>query len=192
MTEAASRDEMVRAAARGEHWALEQLFTSSWPVLLDYYRALGWSDMAEELAMNVWAGLLDGGLRRARSESEQEFRQLLFTIARRRLVDHQRRGLRSRAVCTPAGLVREPVAVGTSDDPAEVVGGQLQARDAVRFLRDVLPAAQAEVVMLRVRGFKVEEVATTVGRSPKAVSMLYRRALRRLGAVLSSREAGGE
>lgn len=170
---------------------MEQIFTSYWPVLLNYYRSVGWSDVAEELAMDVWAGLLDGGLRRARCRSEREFRLLLFTIARRRLIDHQRRGLRRRVASGQPESVMGPVAVGAGDDPAVVVGRDLQSADAVRFLREVLPEAQAEVVLLRVvGGFRADEVATTVGRSPKAVSMLYRRALRRLGEVLSSSEAG--
>ena len=120
-------DEVVRAARRGERWALESLFTSYWPVLLDYYRAWGWGNAAEELAMTVWVGLLDGGLARLEGESEQALRRFLFTVARRRLIDHHRRGLRRQTaprVPEPAG---EPVAYGDRGDPAEVVGERLDS-----------------------------------------------------------------
>jgi RNA polymerase sigma-70 factor (ECF subfamily) len=85
----------------------------------------------------------------------------------------------------------DPVASGVGSDPAVVVGERFETADVVRCLREWLSDAQAEVVLLRVMvGLSVDEVAITVGRSPKAVSMLHRRALERLGEVLSSREGG--
>lgn len=178
-------DDVVVAATRGEHWALERLFVRYWPDLLGFFRGRGWGHVAEELAMSVWAALLDGALDRSRSRSEHDFRRLLFTVARRRLVDHlRRRMLVFRGAPTRAG---EPVATGPGDDPeAHVIDG-LSAEDAVRWVHDVLPLAQAEVVVLRViTGLRIDEIAAIVGRSPKAVSMLHRRAVRRLAEVLAS------
>lgn len=177
-------DDVVVAAARGEHWALESLFVRYWPDLLGFFRGRGGGHVAEELAMNVWAALLDGALRRSRSRSEHDFRRLLFTVARRRLVDHLRlRMLALRGVLASNG---ELVAARPGDDPeAHVIEG-LSSEDVVRWVHDVLPLAQAEVVVLRVlSGLRIDEVAAMVGRSPKAVSMLYRRGIRRLGEVLA-------
>lgn len=183
-------DEAVRAAAHGEHRAQEQLFVRYWPVLLNYYRAVGWGDVAEDLTMNVWSSLLAGGLRRFRGGSERDFRMLLFTVAHRRLVDHQRRGTRRPAVASPLEAMEGHRASGTGDDPASLVEALHDAEDVVRFLREVLPPAQAEVVHLRVvAGFSVTEIASIVGRSPNAVSMLFARALQRLGDALSVQEA---
>jgi RNA polymerase sigma-70 factor (ECF subfamily) len=186
--------ELVRAAARGEHRAQEELFVRYWPVLLGYYRAVGWGDVAEDLTMNVWSSLLAGGLRRLEGASERDFRVLLFTVAHRRLVDHQRRGLRRPAVPVAAPMEAGDgplMSSGPETDPAALVEALQDAEDVVRFLRRVLSPAQAEVVYLRVLdGFTVGEIATIVDRSPNAVSMLCARALTRLGEALSVQEAG--
>ena len=182
----AEEDEPVSAAARGEHWAQEQLFIRYWPVLLDYYRSVGWGDVAEDLTMTVWSSLLAGGLRRFRGGSEREFRMLLFTVAHRRLVDHQRHGMRRPATPSSPEAFDGHEASGVGADPALVVEALQDADDVVRFLRRILPPAQAEVVHLRViAGFTVGEIARIVARSPNAVSMLLGRALTRLGDALS-------
>jgi RNA polymerase sigma-70 factor (ECF subfamily) len=55
-----------------------------------------------------------------------------------------------------------------------------------------LPAAQAEVVMLRVLGgYSAEEVAELTGRSPGSVRVIQHRALRRLAKELEH-ETGRE
>ena len=52
-----------------------------------------------------------------------------------------------------------------------------------------LPAAQAEVVLLRVLGgFSAEEVAEITGRSPGSVRVIQHRALRRLARDLAGDE----
>jgi RNA polymerase sigma-70 factor (ECF subfamily) len=52
-------------------------------------------------------------------------------------------------------------------------------------LTSVLPAEQAEVLMLRVvGGLPVEEVARVVGKRPGTVRVLQHRALRRLASQL--------
>jgi RNA polymerase sigma-70 factor, ECF subfamily len=182
-------DDPVSAAARGEHRAQEQLFIRYWPVLLDYYRSVGWGDVAEDLTMAVWSSLLAGGLRRLRGGSEREFRMLLFTVAHRRLIDHQRHGMRRPATPSPHEAFDGQEAAGVGADPALLVEALQDADDVVRFLRQVLPPAQAEVVHLRViAGFTVGEIARIVARSPNAVSMLFGRALARLGDALSDQE----
>jgi RNA polymerase sigma-70 factor (ECF subfamily) len=185
------QDEAVLAAAEGEHWAQEQLFIRYWPRLVNFYRVVGWGDVAEDLTMNVWSSLLAGGLRRFQGESERDFRLLLFTVAHRRLVDHQRHQMRRPAVPSPVESMDGHVASGAGTDPALQVEELHDAQDVVRFLRRVLPPAQAEVVHLRtIAGFTVGEIASIVNRSPNAVSMLFSRALRRLGDALSVEEAG--
>lgn len=188
------RDEAVRAAARGEHWAQERLFVWYWPVLLNYYRAVGWGDVAEDLTMNVWSSLLAGGLGRFRGRSDREFRMLLFAVAHRRLVDHQRHHMRRPAVPSTVEAMDGQPASGTrtaGSDPATVVEALQDAEEVIRFLREVLPPAQAEAVHLRVvAGFTVGEIAVIVKRSPNAVSMLLARALKRLGDAMSVQEAG--
>jgi RNA polymerase sigma-70 factor (ECF subfamily) len=182
---------LVQAAVGGDHRAQEELFVRYWPVLMDYYRAVGWGDVAEDLTMNVWSSLLAGGLRRLDGGSERDFRVLLFTVAHRRLVDHQRRGLRRPSVASPVEELDGPTGSVSGMDPAVVIEALEDAEAVVCFLREVLSPVQAEVVHLRVlAGFTVGEIATILDRSPNAVSMLLARALRRLGDALSVQEAG--
>jgi RNA polymerase sigma-70 factor (ECF subfamily) len=139
----------------------------------------------------VWSSLLAGGLRRLDGGSVRDFRMLLFTVAHRRLVDYQRHQMRRPAVASSLEEMDRYAASGAGADPALMVEAMQDAADVVRFLRRALPRAQAEVVHLRVvAGFTVGEIAGIVDRSPNAVSMLFARALRRLGDVLSLGEAG--
>jgi RNA polymerase sigma-70 factor (ECF subfamily) len=186
-------DRVVLGAARGEHRAQEELFVRYWPVLLDYFRAVGWGDVAEDLTMNVWSSLLAGGLRRFRGGSAREFRVLLFTVAHRRLVDHQRHRMRRPVAPSPVEALEGRAASGAGGDPALLVEALHDAQDVARFLRAVLPAAQAEAVHLRVvAGLTVTEIAAIVDRSPNAVSMLFARALKKLGDALSAQEEANE
>jgi RNA polymerase sigma-70 factor (ECF subfamily) len=61
----------------------------------------------------------------------------------------------------------------------------MSAQEAITELTSVLPAEQAEVLMLRVvGGLPVEEVARVVGKRPGTVRVLQHRALRRLASQL--------
>jgi RNA polymerase sigma-70 factor (ECF subfamily) len=174
---------VVAAAARGERWALTELFRAYHPGLLRFLRGQDRS-AADDLAGEVWMAVaqrlstFDGDTR--------AFRSWLYTIARNRLADHRRRALRRRTMPSTAEAM-EPHIRPTDDagDPGERVVGAVSAQDAVDRLVAALPPAQAEVVLLRVcAGLDVSEVARITGRSPGAVRVLQHRALRRLGSKL--------
>jgi RNA polymerase sigma-70 factor, ECF subfamily len=66
-------------------------------------------------------------------------------------------------------------------DPADEVTDRLSSQAAVDRLVAGLPAAQSEVLLLRVvGGLAVAEVAGIMGRSPGWVRVTQHRALRRL------------
>jgi RNA polymerase sigma-70 factor (ECF subfamily) len=130
-----------------------------------------------------------GGL--SRFEGDQKaFVGWLMTIARRRLVDHQRRWWRRpREVSSSDGLDRVAV-TGDGTDPAEVVGDRVTTEEALQLLAEELTPRQLEAVMLHVvGGLKLVEVAHRMGSSPNAVAVLYHRALKRLAKRLSQRGA---
>jgi RNA polymerase sigma-70 factor, ECF subfamily len=72
------------------------------------------------------------------------------------------------------------------DDPAETALETVDTDGALAMLAR-LPAAQSEVILLRVvAGLDAERVATIVGKSTGSVRVLQHRGLRRLAQLLVS------
>jgi RNA polymerase sigma-70 factor, ECF subfamily len=174
---------VVAAARVGADWALTSLYRQFQPALVRYLRARSRGN-EEDLASEVW---LDVAIGLGRFEGGREaFRRRLFTIARRRVIDldkkHRRRN--TGAVDTAAF---DDVA-GRAIDPATAAVDLAAGDEAAALIASVLAPAQAEVVLLRVvAGLDVAAVAEIVGRSPAAVSVLQHRALRRLARIVEDR-----
>jgi RNA polymerase sigma-70 factor (ECF subfamily) len=185
-TERASRqppgfDAMIEAAAKGDPAGLSGLFRAYQPMLLRYLRSHAFA-LADDLAGEVWLAV-------ARnlpnfSGDEAHFRAWLFTIARCRLIEANRKRTRRRTdPVAPEAFEgddgsrrRSPAA-----DPATLVVEQLTSQQAVDAIVSGLTPAQAEVVVLRiVAGLDVAQVAAIMGRSPSSVRVLCHRALQRL------------
>jgi RNA polymerase sigma-70 factor, ECF subfamily len=107
-----------------------------------------------------------------------DFRRWVFTIVKRRLIDSRRAA--ARRVVADAG---PPTANGLAagDDTATAALDGLSGDEAIRRVAALLPAEQAEVVLLRVvGGLGTDEVARLTGRPPGTVRVLQHRGLRRL------------
>ena len=171
----------VRAAAKvGADWGLTAMYREFQPPLMRYLRARSPGN-EEDLASEVWLDVATG---LARFDGGREgFRRWLFTIARRRVTDLDRK--RHRRKTEVADATGFDDVVGPSADPATVTADLLAGDAAAALVASMLPAAQADVVLLRVvAGLDVAAVAAIVGRSPAAVSVLQHRALRRLSRRL--------
>src|SRR5215207_5640305 len=172
---------VLAAASHGADWALEAIYRGMNPGLMCYLRAKEPNE-ADDLATDIWITVT-----RHLAEfncDESGFRAWTFRIAKRRVADHRRKRDRRRTDPLPP----EPLAgCSGDDDPAASVIDALDAQGMViRWVR-VLSPAQAEVLLLRVVcGLRVDEVATTVGRSQGAVRVLQHRALKRLGEILAA------
>ena len=170
--------DVVDAAGRGEHWALTQLFRAYQPAVLRYLRAQA-PGAADDLASEVWIGAARGLPQFTGDEAA--FRGWLFTIARRRLIDHRRRTVRQRTDVVSTDRFDVAVEWGPDGDPADTVLDRLGAEGAIDELVAELTPEQAEAVLLRVvAGLSVPEVARIMQRQPGAVRVLCHRALRRL------------
>jgi RNA polymerase sigma-70 factor, ECF subfamily len=172
-------DSVIAGARSGAEWALEALYLHTQPRLLRYLFAQA-PDVAEDLASETWLGVA-----RALSSfagDEEDFRALLFTVARRRLIDHRRQASRRRATpVEPGGLAHLGPPGDAEADAMERIG-----TDWALWQIAALPPDQAEVVLLRVvADLSVEEVASIVGKRAGAVRALQLRALRRLAKQLS-------
>ena len=171
----------VLAAARaGEDWAVARLYRSLQPDLLRYLRAREPHE-ADDVAAQVW---LEVARSLPRFEgSEDGFRALVFTMARRRMLNAKRGRARQRRAASTVDEVA-PLLHAT-DNPAEECAEHLDSARAVRRIVEMLPAEQADVVLLRVVAqLSVDEVAAIVGKKPNAVRVMQHRALRRLAREL--------
>ncbi len=172
--------DVVAAAGKGEHWALTELFRAYQPSLLRFLRAQE-PRAADDLAGEVWIAVARG-LDQFTGD-EAGFRGWLYTIARRRLIDHRRRCVRQRTDAVSSDVLDTTVEWGLGGDPAGEVLDRLGAQGAVDTLVAELTADQAEAVLLRVvGGLSVAETALIMQRPPGAVRVLCHRALRRLAA----------
>jgi RNA polymerase sigma-70 factor (ECF subfamily) len=165
----------LAAAKAGEEWALTLLYRDTQPAVVRYLKAHAPGE-EEDLASEVWIAVarqLEGFV-----GGPERFRGLVFTIARRRAIDASRRRSRRR---TDAAADEVFAQRPGGDDPEGAVIDRLSGDEAVRRLFAILPAGQAEVVLLRVvSGMSVSGVAEVMGRRPGAISVVQHRALRRL------------
>jgi RNA polymerase sigma-70 factor (ECF subfamily) len=181
-----SFEEVLAAARNGEEWAVGALWRTFQPPLLRYLRGVC-GGSAEDAASETWLSVGDS-LPRFRGD-ENGFRAWLFTLGRRRAIDHSRRAARA-----PISVDRIPEARG--EDVVEDEFARSEALALTLHYLSLLPLEQREVVLLRtVGGFDVEQVASIMDKRAGTVRVIHHRALKQLAqAVRANRvtqEGGG-
>ena len=179
--------DVIAGARAGEQWAAEVLFIDLQPRLLRFLRSAE-PRVADDLAGEVWLGIAQG--LHSFEGDLVGFRSWVFTIARRRLTDHRRRGAR-RATdpFEPESFTEHAADV----DVADLALDALSAQQAADLIAAVLPADQAEVLLLRVLGdLDVAHVAQVLDRTPNWVRVTQHRALRRLAEHVPVDELAGD
>ena len=162
----------VSAARTGDEAAFVTLWRALHPPLLRYLTVRG-DEAPEDIASETWMDVVKGLARF--DGNAAAFRAWLFTIARHRAVDQGRARTRRPvvAVATLPDTRLEP----SAEDHAVARDATARALDLVA----TLPAAQAEMVMLRVvAGLDVADVARLVGKKPGTVRVAVHRALQTL------------
>lgn len=173
-------DSVLLAAQEGGEWAFAVLYRDLNPRLVRYLGAKA-PGMGDDLAAETW-------LAAARNLAsfqgdEAAFRGWLFTIARRRLVQHWRDSARRPSTPSDPESFTE---LKASDDPETEGMAGVSARETARAIAAALPADQADVVLLRMlAGLDVDQVAEILGKRPGTVRVLQHRALRRLSEKFS-------
>ncbi|MDQ2678034.1 MAG: RNA polymerase sigma factor [Actinomycetota bacterium] len=175
-------DATLAAAKLGDERAAGQLFRAFQPALLRYLRYQE-RDAAEDIASEVWAAA-------ARSiqtfeGSESGYRAWLFTVARRRVTEHRRKGSRRRTdAVDPATFLTEPA----PDDPAGTAADSLDAQEAIQLMAKILTPDQCEVLVLRVvADLSAAEVGALMERPESWVRVTQHRALKVLASRLDAR-----
>jgi RNA polymerase sigma-70 factor, ECF subfamily len=169
----------------GDPSAFAVLWREYQPSLLRYLRVTT-RDAADDVASETWAAVATSITRF--DGDETAFRAWLFTVARRRAIDHFRREARRPSVpVDPAALGTASIAAGDAD-PGERVLTTLEAEAALQRIAE-LPPAQRDAVMLRaIGGLDVAHVAAIMGKRPGAVRVLAHRGLRTLARQLAEEE----
>jgi RNA polymerase sigma-70 factor (ECF subfamily) len=176
----ASFERVLAGAVDGDERCFAVIWRELQPALLRYLRVVA-RGAADDVASETWLDVVQT-LGRFRGD-EHGFRAWVFTIARHRALDWQRRSIRQQAAPMPADLLAHQPA---PDDPAASALESLSTEAALALVGG-LPLAQAEVVLLRVvAGLDVTQVACIVGKRPGAVRVLAHRGLRRLAEQLAA------
>jgi RNA polymerase sigma-70 factor (ECF subfamily) len=164
----------IALAQRGDERAFRVLYRAVQPRLLRYLRVLVGQD-AEDVASEAWLQIARD-LPSFRGD-EDGFRAWTATIARRRALDHLRKGRRRPVVAVPADWFPERVA--EQDTAAAAI--EMMSTDAALALISSLPPDQAEAVVLGVVvGMDAKSAGAILGKRPGAVRTAVYRGLRTL------------
>jgi RNA polymerase sigma-70 factor (ECF subfamily) len=177
-------EDRLAAAKAGDERAFVELFRSVQPALLRFLRTLGGA-LAEDVAGDTWVSVVRG-LDRF-SGDEAGWRAWVFTIARSRLRDAQRRASRGPQVVDAFDTLEyRPDGIDVAVHVEEIF-----STEAALSLIRRLPTDQAEAVLLRhVAGLDVARTAKVLGKRPGAVRVAAHRGLKRLSSLITESEAG--
>jgi RNA polymerase sigma-70 factor (ECF subfamily) len=179
MREQPSFESTLADARRGDRHAADTLYRAYQPMLLRYLRSQE-RRAAEDLAAEVWLAAarvlpdFDG--------DERGFRSWLFTVARRRVIEHRRRGMRRRTDPAAPDTFAD---TATDEDSATRAVDLVDAQRAVDVISQHLTPDQAEVLILRVvADLSAAEVANLMQRPEAWVRTTQHRALKRLTGLV--------
>ena len=178
MTAEDTFETLLAAVQAGDEAAAAELYRRVQPRLIRYLR-FEEPQAADDIAAEVWVAVA-AKLHDFRGD-EDGFRAWTFTIARRRVIDHRRRGVRRRtSSASPEAFVDR-----ADDTDGADPSSSLDSQDAVDRIIALLPPLQAEVVLLRVvADLDAETVAEMLGRNANWVRVTQHRALKKLAEQL--------
>jgi RNA polymerase sigma-70 factor (ECF subfamily) len=176
---------VLEGARSGDEAAFATLWREFHPSLLRYLRVVT-GGAADDVASETWAAVATS-INRFEGD-EVAFRAWIFTVARRRAIDHFRREARRPAVpVDPISLGTASVAA-TIEDPGDVAVAAIATETALALIA-TLPPEQAEAVILRaIAGLDVAHVAAIMQKRPGTVRVLAHRGLRELARKLTEEQ----
>lgn len=156
---------LLRSYAAGEIAAFEALYRRHKDGLYNFlYRSLSSHSVAEEIAQEVWLGVIDQSAQY--KDQRAMFRTWLYRIGRNKVIDYQRRKVN-----------QSHVMLDTQDDllPAN----ELSVEDnfllrQLMMLLDELPDEQRETFILQQEGFSNKEIAEITGVGSETVKSRLR------------------
>lgn len=170
---------LLRGASRGDDRAVDSLVAEFIGPITTFVRGRG-ADDPEEMANWVLYQALHNH-HPSRGESRTSFRAMLYTIARRRLVDESRH----RSARPDAISIGDESMQMLPDLRASTFDNRLAETAFVQdLLRDLSPG-QREVIQLRfLEDLSIEDTARKTGKDKNAVKQIQHRAIRSLRRAL--------
>jgi RNA polymerase sigma-70 factor, ECF subfamily len=172
---------LLSRAVAGDREAAGVLLAQVRPSLVRYCRARlgrahGSYEAADDVAQEVLLAVLTA-LPRYRDEG-RPFAAFVYGVAAHKVADHHR-----AAVRRPLPVSDLPDAADGAPGPEELAMRGADA-DTARALLDLLPAAQRELLLLRVAaGLSAEETGAVLGMTAGAVRVAQHRALSKLRSL---------
>lgn len=154
---------LLRAYANGDLLAFERLYQRHKGAIYNFlYRSLGNFAAAEDIAQDVWLVVVNKADSFDRREAS--FKTWLFTVARNKLIDHQRRKVNQPHVDIDE---HEAAARGLSAEDTVLMNQLLSALEQ-------LPQEQREAFMLQQEGFSNREICKISGVGAETVKSRLR------------------
>jgi RNA polymerase sigma-70 factor (ECF subfamily) len=177
--------ELLARTRDGDPSAFAAIWREFQPSLLRYLK-ITVRGAAEDVASETWASVTASITRF--DGDETAFRAWLFTVARRRAIDHFRSEARRPSVPVDPVVLGHASPPSSEPDPGEATVSTLGLQSALDLIAE-LPDTQREAVTLRaIAGLDVAHVATIMGKRPGTVRVLAHRGLRTLARRLSEEE----
>ena len=163
----ATDEELLQAVGRGDLPAFEQVVLrhqkEAWSVAL---RFLGDATEAEDVAQEAFLRILEASPRYRPTAS---FRTYLYRVVTNLCLDRARKK-------RPLYLERLPDAASSGPTPADAFAAQ-ERHEAVRVALETIPPRQRAAIVLRhFEGLSIQEIASILEATPKAVERLLARA----------------
>ena len=174
-------EDAICEARRGDAASMGYLYRHFAPGLLRYLKGRIPSE-AEDISSETWISIAKA-IRNFKGDAG-DFRAWVFSTARRRIIDHLRRG----AVRPELKLVQDPDANTMPNVQFDFPGARLEVDEAVATLIAGLSDEQAEVVLLRVvGGLSAKEVAVMMSRPEGTIRVIQHRAIQKMAENLNSK-----
>jgi RNA polymerase sigma factor (sigma-70 family) len=173
-------DIVLSSARAGGEWAWRQIYNSHSPAVLGYLRGRGApdpEDLLGDVLLNVVRSIdsFSGG--------ENAFRAWILTIARRRLVDDQRKRSRRPQATATLDELRD---VGSLLDTEHQAITRVDGAKTIEAIRELTPDQQDVLLLRLVADLSLVEVAGAMGKRLTSVKALQRRAIAALGRKFSA------
>jgi RNA polymerase sigma-70 factor (ECF subfamily) len=187
--ESRTDEDLMRAYGEGDARAFEALYARHKGATYRYFlrHASGQSATADELHQDLWLKVVGA---RERYEAQAKFSTWLYTLARRRMIDHWR----ARDGVSLASLEDAEILTQAEDSLAELHDGSddplgasigFQARQRLVAALGEVPSLQRDAFLLHLEGgLSLEEIAGLTAASVETVKSRLRYAYRRLRAAL--------
>lgn len=155
---------LLRKYASGDTTAFETLYQRHKDALFNFlFRSFPHRAIVEEIAQEVWLRVIQQA---ASYQPDAAFRTWLYTIARNKLIDHQRRSANNM----PSAADDQIAALHSTETAAEDHALLHQLLSAL----DLLPPDQREAFILHQEGFSNRQIAEITGVGGETVKSRLR------------------